>query len=89
LLGDDPVDLAVFYRGQRRPVDLAGRELRAGILQNGRPEQAPDVIGAKWRLGGHGCETLADRLPSCGGGGAWRRKGLRRSTKYRCHPLGG
>ena len=53
LFGDDAVDLAVFHRAQRRPVDLACRELRASLLERSRPEQAADMIGTKWRLGGH------------------------------------
>jgi hypothetical protein len=51
LLPYDAFDLAVLDRLQRRRVDLAFGELRAGLLQRRGALQAADVVGAKRRLG--------------------------------------
>src|SRR6185503_5325977 len=47
LLPDGAFDLAVLDRPQRAGVDLALRELRARLLERGRPQQAADVVGAE------------------------------------------
>jgi hypothetical protein len=51
---DDVGDGSVLNGTQLRRVDLSDREARPGGVQVRRPQEAPDVVGAKRRAIGHG-----------------------------------
>jgi hypothetical protein len=51
LLADHRRDLAVLERGKRVSIDLAAFVPAARVPQDGRPQQATHVIGAKRRFG--------------------------------------
>ena len=48
---DDVFDRAVFHDLQRIGGDLALGAALARLSQGGRPQQAADMIGTKWRFG--------------------------------------
>jgi hypothetical protein len=54
LLRDCVADAAVLDFAQRGAVDLSALGCRTGLAQLLRPQQAPDVIGVKGRLGHRG-----------------------------------
>jgi hypothetical protein len=49
LFSDRLFDLAVFDRAQCLGRDLVTLTLRARLFQRGGPQQAPHMVGAKWR----------------------------------------
>src|SRR5258707_10907685 len=49
LLADDALDFAVFDGGQLGGGNLSPRTSCAGVLEGGRAQQAPDMIGAERR----------------------------------------
>ncbi len=53
LLGDHIADQAIFDRAKTRGVDLPRGLGGARLLELGRAQQAPDLVGAKWRFARH------------------------------------
>jgi hypothetical protein len=57
LQGDRLLDRTVLRPRQLAAVDLAAARFAAQLEQGRGPQQAADMLGAKRRMGAHGCLT--------------------------------
>ena len=82
LLADHGLDLAVFDRLELFGGDLAALALGARLLESGGTQEAPDMIGAKRRLGAwhDGSCVLGKTVIARAGGRSSHRRSLKSIT---------